>query len=401
MNSPARDPHLTPPSPCGYPLKLEPQFVERVWGAACDSEQISFLYPPDHSSQATERPQRVGEVWLTGNGNRIANGAHTGKTLQDVTRDCGAALLGDSPSLDHPSGQPVFPLLIKILFTTDKLSVQVHPPDSAAHKQNSWGKTEMWHILRAAPGARLAVGFRMDIPRDLVDDPAKLRQAAASGSLEQLLDWREVHDGETYFVPAGTVHAIGAGLTLCEIQQNSDITYRLYDYNRPGTDGRPRALHLEEALKVIEWRSSGGRTSPFDWPGGAGKRRLLAACPYFLTERWEFPAGAMGDEKQQQTLRFTQDDRAGRRPVIWIAIKGAAEFDAGGERATARQGEVVVIPADAGTYTVRPQAMSVFLRTYPPHWERDIVEPLGAVGNSPEQLRLTCFPLTRSIEGLA
>jgi len=106
--------------------------VERVWGAACDSEQISFLYPPDHSSQATERPQRVGEVWLTGNGNRIANGAHTGKTLQDVTRDCGAALLGDSPSLDHPSGQFVFPLLIKILFTTDKLSVQVHPPDSYA-----------------------------------------------------------------------------------------------------------------------------------------------------------------------------------------------------------------------------------------------------------------------------
>ncbi|MBI4479591.1 MAG: mannose-6-phosphate isomerase [Acidobacteria bacterium] len=398
MNYPARDPHRTPPSPCGYPLKLEPQFVERVWGAACDSEQISFLYPPDHSSQATEWPQRVGEVWLTGNGNRIANGAHTGKTLQEVTRDCGATLLGDSPSLDHPSGQPLFPLLIKILFTTDKLSVQVHPPDSYAAQQGSWGKTEMWHILRAAPGARLAVGFRRDIPRGFADDPAKLRQAAESGSLEQLLDWREVHDGETYFVPAGTVHAIGAGLTLCEIQQNSDITYRLYDYNRPGTDGQPRALHLEEALKVIEWRTSGGRTSPFNWPGGAGKRRLLAACPYFLTERWEFPAGAMGDEKQKQVVRFAPDDGVGRRPVIWTALEGAAEFDAGGERAAVRQGEVVVIPADAGTYTVGPLAPSVFLRTFPVDWDADVVSPLRAAGASEAEMTKVCFPLSAAAE---
>ena len=372
--------------------------MERVWGAACDSEQISFLYPPDHSSQATERPQRVGEVWLTGNGNRIANGAHTGKTLQDVTRDCGAALLGDSPSLDHPSGQPVFPLLIKILFTTDKLSVQVHPPDSYATQQGSWGKTEMWHILRAAPGARLAVGFRKDIPRVFVDDPAKLRQAAESGSLEQWLDWREVHDGETYFVPAGTVHAIGAGLTLCEIQQNSDITYRLYDYNRPGTDGKPRALHVEEALKVIQWRSSGGRTSPFDWPGERSARQLLAACPYFVTERWEFPAASMGDENQEQILRFTQDDRAGRRPVIWIALKGAAEFDAGGERATARKGEVVVIPADATSYKVCPLARSVFLRTFPPDWDADVVAPLRAAGASEAEMIKVCFPLSATAE---
>ncbi|MBI3934826.1 MAG: mannose-6-phosphate isomerase [Acidobacteria bacterium] len=393
----------TAPAPLKIPLRLEPQFVERVWGAPADAEDVSCLYPPDHSSKATDRPRRVGEVWLTGNNNRVANGPHAGKTLRELTAACGATLLGAGRNGDHPSGQPVFPLLVKFLFTTDKLSVQVHPPDASARRHGSWGKTEMWHILRAAPGARLAIGFRSDVPRAIITDAAKLREAAATGTIERMLHWQEVHAGETYFVPAGTVHAIGAGIVLCEIQQNSDITYRLYDYNRPGTDGSPRTLHIDEALEVIDPRSSGGRTSPLDLSSESGARQLLAACPYFVTERWEFPAASRGDDKQQQVLRRSapQDDSALKGLEIWMALEGAAEFDAGGERATARQGEVVVIPADAGTYTVRPSTMSVFLRTYPPDWEQDIVEPLRASGIAPEQLPRTCFPMSASKRGAA
>jgi mannose-6-phosphate isomerase len=381
---------------CGYPLKLEPQFVERVWGA----ENLELLY----ASHPLER-KRIGEVWLTGDQNRVANGAHAGKTLQELTSACGPSLLGAGRSGAHPSGAPVFPLLVKFLFTTDKLSVQVHPTDAYAATQQSWGKTEMWHILRAESGARLAVGFRPDVPHDLLQDAAKLRAAATSGGIEQMLDWQEVRAGETFFVPAGTVHAIGPGLTLCEIQQNSDITYRLYDYNRPGTDGRPRPLHIEQALAVINRKSCGGRTAPFVWPGGASARQLLAACPYFVTERWDCVQplrSALGRaSRDSDAFPFRETNRL----EIWIALEGAAEFEAGGERATARQGEVVIIPADAATCSVRPLAPSVFLRTFPPNWEpngeNDVVAPLRAAGATPEQLRQVCFPLSKELKGSA
>jgi mannose-6-phosphate isomerase len=185
------------------------------------------------------------------------------------------------------------------------------------------------------------------------------------------------------------VHAIGPGLTLCEIQQNSDITFRLYDYNRPGTDGRPRALHVEQALEVINRRSCGGLTAPFNFPNDPCQRRLLAACPHFVTERWEM----------QEPLKCTTAER----PEIWIALEGAAEFGAGGERAVARPGDVVVIPADADSYSVRPVAPGVFLRTFPPNWEpngeNDVVAPLRAAGATPEQLGRVCFPLSTETIG--
>ncbi len=131
------------------------------------------------------------------------------------------------------------PLLVKFVFTSERLSVQVHPNDEfAAAHENSRGKTEMWYVLRADPGARLAIGFREAISRE------RLRESALSGEIEQLLNWIEVQAGDAFFVPAGTVHAIGGGLALCEIQQHSDITYRLYDY------GRPRELHLDKAMQV-------------------------------------------------------------------------------------------------------------------------------------------------------
>jgi len=175
------------------PIRLTQTFQEKVWG----SPHLSPWYenPPAET--------KIGEVWLT----------------QD----------------------PPLPLLFKFLFTTENLSVQVHPEDERARQwENSRGKTEMWRILRAEPGASIALGFKEEL------SPERAAEAARTGEIEHLLRWIPVQPGEMYYVPAGTVHAIGAGLALCEVQQNSDVTYRLYDY------GRPRELHLEKGFAVSD-----------------------------------------------------------------------------------------------------------------------------------------------------
>jgi mannose-6-phosphate isomerase len=154
------------------------------------------------------------------------------------------------------------PLLVKFVFTSDRLSVQVHPDDAfAAAHEISLGKTEMWHVLRSEPGAQVALGFREPISLD------QLREDALSGEIEKRLRWVDARAGDTFFVPAGTVHAIGAGVVLCEIQQHSNVTYRLYDY------GRDRELHLEKALAVSMREPSEG-----------GPAKLPVSCPYFETE---------------------------------------------------------------------------------------------------------------------
>ncbi len=168
--------------------QLKPRFLEKIWG----SERLEPWF--------NSHGKKIGEVWFEG---------------------------------------PELPLLVKFLFTTEKLSVQVHPDDTHAAKHHqSRGKTEMWHVLAAEPGASIAAGFREPLSED------RLRDAALSGEIEGLLAWHQASPGDTFFIPAGTVHAIGGGLVLCEIQQYSDITYRLYDY------GRPRELHIEQSLAV-------------------------------------------------------------------------------------------------------------------------------------------------------
>ena len=363
------------PAPaCDYPLRPEPLFVERVWGR----ENLSFLY----SSRPAE-PRRVGEVWLTGDQNRVTNGAAAGTTLGDLARQNPQALLGASVSNSRSGTGLSFPLLIKFLFTTDKLSVQVHPSDAyAQEREGSAGKTEMWHVLQAEPGARLAIGFREELTRGPRMERSELRNAVENGEIEAMLDWTEARGDDTFFVPAGAVHAIGAGLVLCEIQQNSDVTYRFYDFNRPGMDGRPRPLHIEQALDVLQWRASGGRTAPLELANAlateTAARRCLAACPYFATEKF--------------SLRNPYHHQGRGRLEIWIALEGDARFEAGGEPVACHRGEVLVLPAALHSAWIHPTSPSVFLRTFPPDLEADILAPLRAQGFSEEQLRRVCFP---------
>ncbi|MCC6389902.1 MAG: class I mannose-6-phosphate isomerase [Bryobacterales bacterium] len=192
-------------------VRIAPSFHEKVWG----STGLSPWFPDPEI--------KIGEVWFDGDG-RLP--------------------------------------LIKFLFTTDRLSVQVHPDDDYAREhENSSGKTEMWHILRAAPGAGVAIGFRESISSE------QFRHAAETGTIEALLNWIAVRPGDTLFIPSGAVHTIGAGLALCEIQQRSDITYRIFDY------GRPRELHLDKAVEVSHLGTSSGRAT------------LPVRCPFFHAEQ--------------------------------------------------------------------------------------------------------------------
>jgi mannose-6-phosphate isomerase len=228
-------------------------FRERVWGR----ESLAPYFP------VTPRDERIGEVWFTAEENLTSLDQPLGVLIRDHPE-----ILGRGADPRHPG---MCPLLLKLLFTNDRLSVQVHPDDDYAQRHHqSLGKTEAWYVLEVNPLGKIALGFRKILPRE------KLREAAQSGEIEELLDWRKVAPGEVIYVPAGTVHSIGKGLTVCEIQENSDITYRLYDF------GRGRELHLDHAVAVA-------RTEPHDYQANpialADWRDHLLDSRYFRLER--------------------------------------------------------------------------------------------------------------------
>lgn len=248
-------------------VRIEPRFVERVWG----SVRLEPCFPN----------LRIGEVWFEAQ-----------------------------------------PLLIKFLFTAEALSVQVHPNDAQARPHR--GKTEMWYILHAEAGASIAAGFVKPVTREQVQD------GALDGSIEEMLGSFQARPGDTFFMPAGCVHALGPGLVVCEIQQHSDITYRLYDYGRLPA----RELHLERGLEVA-------RLEPHPGPEPVNGERL-AACEYFVTERW-----ALNTPRELD------------RPSVLIALEGAGRID--GQEFS--RGEVWQTPKGA---SVQPHGEAVLLRTYEP-----------------------------------
>ncbi len=236
---------------------------------------------------------------------------------------------------DRKIGEFWFPaedILVKFLFTSERLSVQVHPDDARA-PAGCRGKTEMWHILRAAPGASIALGFREPVSRE------RAHATALSGEILDLLAWLPVSPGETYFTPAGVVHAIGAGVALCEIQQNSDVTYRLYDY------GRPRELHLEQGLAVAQLGPHVGLCRPV--PADGVER--LVSCPYFITDLLDLEAPR---EYQPEVNRYQ----------MLIAMEGAGRIDGSPVRA----GELYRVPPGAAPFPIEPDPRLRLLRTMPP-----------------------------------
>ena len=215
-------------------MKMTPATKDIIWGGR-------RLIDSYNKSCGTERLAESWELTVRPDGmSVVANGEYATRTLGEFIDAAGADVIGKGYDGDR------FPLLIKLIDARDRLSIQVHPSDEYALKnENEYGKTEMWYIVEADEGAELVFGLSSDYT------PEGFKAALDAGRVEDMLHRVKVHAGEVYFIPSGLVHAIGAGILICEIQQNSNVTYRVYDYNRPGADGKPRPLHVEKALDVI------------------------------------------------------------------------------------------------------------------------------------------------------
>jgi mannose-6-phosphate isomerase len=250
------------------PFLIEPAFVKRIWGTTDLRPWYDFV--------ASDGP--VGEVWLTGDDCKIASGELAGKTLGDVFSTDLGPMIGN----EAVSGSP---LLLKVIFAKEKLSVQVHPDDKLAQKYGQpRGKTECWYALAAEPGAEVAAGLLPGVTLEAVE------AGVADGTLEKSLDIVPVEAGEMIFVDAGTVHAIWPGSVLLETQQNCDLTYRLYDY------GRPRELHVAKALEAIRLETDAGKVKP----EVRSDRTVLVDKEYFVVEKIKIDGSRSGESMLEQ-----------------------------------------------------------------------------------------------------
>lgn len=309
--------------PALYPLLIEPALHVRVWGGRRLAETL-------HKNLPTNDP--YGESWELHDSTRVANGPLAGVTVGELVKRYGAELIG--PDNDPADG---FPLLVKWLDATDWLSVQVHPNDAQAQALEGYprGKTEAWYVLDADPGAQLVIGVHPGSTRESV------AAAVNAGQMERVLEYREVKPGDVLSIAAGTIHALGPGLLIYEIQQSSDITYRFYDWGRVGLDGQPRALHIDKSLEVStfdrlpELRSTAGET---------GSVIEIVRTPFFHTMRYDLRQGAQPLNTEGQWFNLLS------------VIDGEAVVTAGEWQVTIPHGATLLIPASLGTYTLSGDA---------------------------------------------
>ena len=284
---------------------------------------------------------------MTGSECVFANGPFAGRTLGEAWPQMPVEWAGARPKTSD-----AFPLLVKFIFPDGKLSVQVHPDDgyAAAHEQGAGGrgKTEMWYAMCARPGAQVFVGLKPAVTR------AGFERAIAEGTAESCLEQIPVAAGEAIFVPAGTAHTIGAGVVLCEIQPQSDLTYRVYDYNRRDSQGRARELHIAKALEVMRFGPQvGGKIDPVRIHEEGAQKTYFASCPYFETARWEFDGPVlMGSSAENFDL------------LIFLEGAGAIRWQ--GEQVEFAPAQVWMIPAGLGAYQIAPQSATSLLRTFVP-----------------------------------
>ncbi len=320
------------------PARLEPTFSARPWGSGSLAP-----YFPEMSNLA----EPIGEAWIAGNDCRFADGPFEGRKLGEVWPEMPPEWAGTEI---QRSGD--VPLLVKFIFPQDKLSVQVHPDDAYAgrHEQQAGGrgKTEMWYAVEARRGAEVLVGLKPSVTRE------DFRRAIADGTAENCLGRVRLETGDAVFVPAGTAHTIGPGLVLCEVQQNSDLTYRVYDYHRRDAQGRPRPLHIEKALEVMRFGEQiGGKVQPAKIERNGIEETHYVVCRYFATERWAF---ARSIEASSSKERFE----------LLVFLEGHGEIRWRDRSLAYALGQAWLIPAALGPFTLAPDAATSLLRTYVP-----------------------------------
>jgi mannose-6-phosphate isomerase len=324
------------------PSRLAPIFVPRIWGSRS-------LAPLFDSTSASAEP--IGEVWLSGDACTFASGPLTGRSLGE----CWPGLSVEWKGRQLQTSARI-PLLVKFIFPQEKLSVQVHPNDEYARQHESAsggiGKTEMWYAVTAHSDAELRLGLEPGVT------PEILRQALADGDVERCLRRIAVETGDAFFVPAGSAHTIGPGMLLCEVQEHSDITYRIFDYNRRQADGSYRPLHVRQAFDVLHFGPQRcTKLTGIDVQQGLAMRTYLAACPYFATEIWEF-GGAMNAK--------TCPDRF----ELLVPLQGHGRIHWRSESMPYGPGEAWMLPAALGEYDLSAQAPTKLLRTYVPDLEQ-------------------------------
>lgn len=320
-----------------YPLTFKPILKKIIWGGSdiCPFKGI------------TPVQDGIGESWelshVEGNYSIVANGALEGKSLDELIRREGKQLLGEKVMEQFGS---TFPLLIKFIDARDNLSIQVHPDDELAKKRhNSFGKTEMWYVVKAAKEAALYSGFSKQIDAD------EYVKRVEDDTIMDVLQRYEVVEGDVFFLPAGRVHAIGSGCFIAEIQQTSNITYRIYDYNRKDANGKGRELHTELAKDAIDYTLSPDYRTHYKAHTNATVQ--LASCPYFTTNLLDIDTIMVRDFSDLDSF------------VVYICMAGKASIhDNKGNEIMVHQGQTVLIPADTEVVTIAPAPGAKFMETY-------------------------------------
>jgi len=344
-----------------YPLMLSRVFVEKIWG----SKSIGWAL-----GREDENLPSIGELWETfdgENGSVVINGAYRTRSLSDLSNDLGEQLLGTRLSRYTDRS---FPLLIKYLFPTQTLSVQVHPGDEyALVHENSYGKEEMWVVLSSDPESFIVVGWKEPMSKETIVD------RIANNRLDGLMNVIRPKVDDVYYIPAGTIHALGPGTAVLEIQQNSNVTYRIHDWDRTDQSGKLRELHTAKAIEVLNFSYCPQyRITPLTVESGENEFKHLCACNHFAAVMWIL----------KQPLEFASDQAA-----FWVlnVISGQGAISSPDmDPLPLNQGTTVLIPAKMGAFVIEPSGPLRIVKSWVPDLRKDIIMPLRSAGFSDDEI---------------
>ncbi|WP_058105792.1 type I phosphomannose isomerase catalytic subunit [Maribacter dokdonensis] len=300
-----------------HPLKFKPILKERLWGGTKLKEVFGKPIESDITGESWELSTVPGDISV------VANGSLEGKSLQELIDSNGEELLGKS--VFERFGKE-FPILIKFIDAKQDLSIQLHPNDALAkERHNSFGKTEMWYIMDADPKAELIVGFNKDVTKE------EYAESVANDTLLDLLNYEQVKEGDTFFINTGKIHAIGAGVMLAEIQQTSDVTYRVFDFNRKDKDGNLRELHTDLALDAVDYE----KKDDFKVSYSQEKNEVntMVDCPYFKTNFIELTENLELDTVNRDSF------------TIFMCVGGEAKISTAEGEVAIKSGETALLPA--------------------------------------------------------
>ncbi len=320
-----------------YPLKFETIFKDKIWGG----HKIKEVLGKDYGDLPN-----CGETWeisgVDGNISQVKEGGLKGMTLVELIDNYKGSLLGERVYEKYGNE---FPLLIKFIDANADLSIQVHPDDKLAkERHNSFGKTEMWYVFQADKGSSLISGFNQPVSKTVYLEKFN------AGELTSILNREHVDEDDVFFIPAGRVHTIGQGLLLAEIQQTSDVTYRIYDFDRVDDQGNSRELHVEEALDAIDYNFYEDYKVKYD--DLTNEPVKLVSCPYFTTNKLQL--------NQSLERDYTKIDSF----IIYICVDGSAIIDFGNVNTPIQKGEAVLLPASLNNIKITPTEECKLLETY-------------------------------------